>query len=69
MTTPPMVTCGGCLLRRRSVRLWYLPRSGTPAQHVGLPAGWSIAEGYPFCAECLRARSSHPRTRSRARAK
>jgi len=49
----PMVSCGGCVKRRRSVALWYLPRSGRPAFHAGLPAGWGFVEGMPFCAECV----------------
>lgn len=53
--TPGLATCGGCLARRRCVTLWYLPRNGTPVRHVGLPAGWGIAHGLPFCATCLAA--------------
>ncbi len=53
MTRPGIATCGGCLTRRRCVALWYLPRSGAPRRHVGLPAGWGIARGLPFCGVCL----------------
>lgn len=50
---PPMVTCCGCLARKRSVALWYLPRAGQPVLHAGLPAGWAFVRGVPNCPLCV----------------
>lgn len=51
----PMVTYSCCLDRKRTITLWYLPRSGTPTLHLGLPAGWSVRQGLPICPQCLAA--------------
>lgn len=51
----PMVSCGGCLARRRTIALWYLPRSGVPIRHLGLPEGWGVRQGAPLCSVCIAA--------------
>jgi hypothetical protein len=51
---PPMVTCCSCRARKRSVELWYLPRSGPPVLHAGLPAGWAFVRGVPNCPTCVK---------------